>query len=174
MNAVFDIHDANPVELKQFGMLLVNVYSSLPDFPTPQQQPAYYQMLANIASFADKPSTRVLVCLNKDKELVGGLVYFGDMSQYGSGGTATTIPNASGIRLLAVDPKFRGSGAGKALTLTCIELARQQGHSQVLLHTTKAMQQAWSMYEKLGFCRYNELDFLQQELAVYGFRLQLN
>lgn len=38
---------------------------------------------------------------------------------------------------------------------------------------TKAMQSAWSMYGKLGFVRSEDLDFSQQDLAVYGFRLQL-
>jgi ribosomal protein S18 acetylase RimI-like enzyme len=113
------------------------------------------------------------VALSELDELVGGVVYFGDMSHYGSGGTATSVKNASGIRLLGVDPAFRNTGAGKALTLACIELARQSGHSQVILHTTKAMQLAWGMYEKLGFVRSEDLDFSQQALQIYGFRLTL-
>ncbi|CAB3798292.1 hypothetical protein LMG28614_04732 [Paraburkholderia ultramafica] len=130
-------------------------------------------MLDGIARFTEKPGARVLVALSERDELMGGVVYFGDMAQYGSGGTATSVQNASGIRLPGVDPAFRNTGAGKALTLACIELARQSGHSQVILHTTKAMQLAWGMYEKLGFARSEDLDFSQQGLQVYGFRLTL-
>ncbi|MFC5500176.1 GNAT family N-acetyltransferase [Caenimonas terrae] len=167
------IRDLRPGEAPALGRLLVAAYSQLEGFPTPQQQPRYYEMLAGIGSFADKPGARVLVAVSADGQLMGGVVYFGDMAQYGSGGAATAVRNASGIRLLGVDPAFRGSGAGKALTLACIRLAREQGHGQVILHTTQAMQVAWRLYESLGFVRAEDLDFSQQGLSVFGFRLAL-
>jgi GNAT superfamily N-acetyltransferase len=173
MKPSLSIRDGSADELARLGQLLVNVYAALPGFPSPDEQPGYYEMLANIARFTEKPGARVLVALSESGELVGGVVYFGDMSQYGAGGVATSIPNASGIRLLGVDPDFRGTGAGKALTLACVEIARKAGHSQVILHTTKAMQLAWGMYEKLGFVRSEDLDFSQQTLQIYGFRLTL-
>jgi len=33
------------------------------------------------------------------------------------------------------------------------------------------MRVAWSLYQKLGFERSPDLDFAQEELPVYGFRL---
>jgi hypothetical protein len=36
-----------------------------------------------------------------------------------------------------------------------------------------AMQIAWKMYENLGFKRSEDLDFMQGELPVFGFRLAL-
>lgn len=96
------------------------------------------------------------------------------MAEYGSGGTAPIVKNASGIRFLGIDPKFRKTGAGKALTNACIQRARENGHSQVVLHTTQAMQVAWALYEKLGFERSQDLDFIQGELPVFGFRLWLD
>jgi hypothetical protein len=36
-----------------------------------------------------------------------------------------------------------------------------------------AMQTAWKMYEKLDFKRSEDLNFMQGELPVFGFRLQL-
>ena len=167
------IRDVRPDEFDALGRLLVEVYGGLPGFPTPAEQPAYYEMLANIGRFTEKPAARVLVAVLPTGELVGGIVYFGDMAAYGSGGIATAIQNASGIRLLGVDPAFRGLGAGKQLTEACVRLARDKGHSQVILHTTKAMQTAWGLYERLGFVRSDDLDFLQQGFPVYGFRLLL-
>jgi hypothetical protein len=35
------------------------------------------------------------------------------------------------------------------------------------------MQIAWGLYERLGFVRSKDLDFSQQGLPVYGFRLAL-
>ena len=160
-------------EYELLGQLLVDVYSKLEGFPTAKEQPGYYEMLANIGSFNEQENTQVLVAISTEGELVGGVVYFSDMSQYGSGGTATEVKNASGIRLLGVDPKFRGSGVGKTLAMACIQAARDHGNSQVILHTTEAMQVAWAMYRKMGFQRSEDLDFMQEELPVFGFRLKL-
>lgn len=166
------IDDCTPGEGKTLGALMVAVYSSLPGFPSPTEQPRYYDMLANIRNLAERPGARVLVA-RMNGEVAGGVVYLGDMAHYGSGGTAGSRRNASGIRLLAVDPEWRGHGIGKALTEFCIELARKAGHREVVLHTTAAMQTAWKMYEGLGFRRDEELDFMQEALPVYGFSLPL-
>jgi ribosomal protein S18 acetylase RimI-like enzyme len=167
------IRDLHPSEFDALGRLMVDVYSKLEGFPTPAEQPRYYELLANIGRFVEKPDTRVLVAVSPAADLVGGVVYFGDMAHYGSGGIATSVRDASGIRLLAVDPRFRNSGAGKALTNACIRLARERGHSQVILHTTQAMQIAWALYERLGFVRAEALDFSQEGYPVFGFRLPL-
>ena len=172
MTQPLHIRDLREDEAVALGQLLVEVYSQLPGFPRPDEQPGYYAMLAGIGEFGKRPQTQVLVALH-DEALVGGVVYFGDMAQYGSGGSATAVPNAAGIRLLAVRPSARGLGVGKALTAACIARARAQQRAEVVLHTTKAMQVAWAMYEALGFVRSPDLDFLQGELPVFGFRLPL-
>jgi hypothetical protein len=43
----------------------------------------------------------------------------------------------------------------------------------LIIHSTMAMQTAWKMYERLGFKRSEDLDFMQGELPVFGFRLLL-
>lgn len=173
MTPQLTIRDLHPGEFEALGRLMVEVYSSLDGFPKPADQPRYYEMLAGIGRFTEKPSARVLVAVSPQGPLVGGVVYFGDMAEYGSGGVATSIQGASGIRLLGVDPKFRNAGAGKALAKACIQLARDAGHAQVILHTTQAMRIAWGLYERLGFTRSEDLDFSQQGLPVFGFRLKL-
>jgi len=173
VNIALNIRDAHPNEFDALGRLLVEAYATLDGFPSPADQPHYYEMPADIGRFSEKPSTRVLVATSAEDHLIGGVVYFADMSQYGSGGTAVSVKDASGIRLPGVDPEFRNSGAGKALTTACIQLAKDRGHSRVILHTTQAMPVAWGLYEKLGFARSEDLDFLQNGLPVFGFRLQL-
>ena len=167
------IRDLRPEDAVALGDLMVAVYSALEGFPSPEAQPAYYDLLRGIGRFTEKAGVRVLTAHTAEGQLVGGVVYFADMSQYGSGGTATQARNASGIRLLGIDPKFRGLGAGRALTEACIALAREAGHGQVILHTTKAMARAWALYERMGFRRSEDLDFLQQGFPVFGFRLEL-
>jgi GNAT superfamily N-acetyltransferase len=167
------IREIKPEDYEALGTIMVDVYSNLDGFPTPSEQPKYYKMLRNVGSLSEKPNTKVLIALSDKGKLLGGVVYFSDMAQYGSRGTATEQQNASGIRLLAVRRDTRRGGVGKALTMACIDLARKSGNKQVILHTTKSMQIAWGMYERLGFYRSEDLDFNQGELSVYGFRLNL-
>lgn len=167
------VRDALPDELVAFGKLLVAVYSDLDGFPPPSDQPRYYELLADVGRFARAPGARVLVAVSARDGLLGGVVYFGDMAEYGSDGSATSVRNASGIRLLGVSPRHRKAGVGRMLSLACIEMAREKRHAQVILHTTRAMGIAWRLYEKLGFRRADEFDFLQGSLPVYGFRLWL-
>jgi ribosomal protein S18 acetylase RimI-like enzyme len=174
MNPPVRVRELRKEEFETLGQLMVEVYSNLEGFPTPDEQPAYYALLANIGAFSDKKDASVLAAVTPDGDLMGGVVYFGDMAAYGSGGTATAVRNASGIRLLGVDPRFRNQGVGKALTHACIERARARGHAQVILHTTLAMQVAWALYESLGFKRSEDLDFRQGDLPVFGFRLRLS
>jgi len=169
----FIVRNALPEEFADIGQLMVGVYSGLEGFPSPDEQPAYYDMLSSIGSWTDKPDTELLIAVSADGKLGGAIVYFSDMSQYGSGGSATMEKNASGFRLLAVDPALRRRGIGRLLSQACIEKARALNQANVVIHTTKAMQPAWRMYESLGFERATDLDFMQQDLLVFGFRLAL-
>lgn len=167
----YTVRDAEPHEFSAAGELMVSVYSQLEGFPTKQEQPNYYTMLLNVGKLTEQPKTRLLVAASPKGSVVGAVVYFSDMQYYGSGGTATKEKNASGFRLLAVDSATRGKGIGKLLTKACIEIAKTE-NKQVIIHSTKAMEVAWTMYEKLGFVRSKNLDFMQGELPVFGFRLQ--
>ncbi len=95
------IREAWPEAFDDLGRLMVQVYSSLEGFPGPEVQPTYYDLLAHIGQMAGKPGARRLVA-TEGEDLLGGVVFFSDMAQYGSGGTATRERNASGFRLLAV------------------------------------------------------------------------
>lgn len=169
----YRIRKAEPQELREIGQLMVRVYSQLEGFPKPDQQPRYYELLANVGSLTQKPRTEILVAVSSDETIAAAVVYFGDMQHYASGGTATREKNAAGFRLLAVTEEARGNGLGKLLTRACIDKARKSGASQLIIHTTQAMQTAWRMYENLGFTRSLDLDFMQGELPVFGFRLPL-
>jgi GNAT superfamily N-acetyltransferase len=173
-NVESSIRNAMPAEFSEIGKLLVEVYSQLDGFPKETEQPEYYKLLANIGELTKKPNTELLVAVSSDKKIKGAVVYFSDMQYYGSGGTATQEKNAAGFRLLAVDSSARGQGIGKRLTNACISKTKNLGLKQLIIHSTKAMKVAWKMYEKLGFRRSEDLDFMQGELAVFGFRLMLD
>ncbi len=172
-NQAYTVRNAKSFEYSEIGKLMVRVYSRLEGFPKEDEQPAYYETLANVGVFTDKPETELLVAVSSKDKIVGAVVYFGDMKYCGSGGIATKEKNAAGFRLLAVDKEARGHGIGKLLTNECIIKTKQKKLSQVIIHTTKPMQTAWKMYEHMGFKRSEDLDFMQGELQVFGFRLFL-
>jgi len=166
------IRTATTGEFPLAGELMVKVYSQLEGFPKPDEQPEYYRMLANVGDLTKRPGTHIVVAEHQNA-IIGAVVFFSDMQYYGSGGTATAEKNAAGFRLLAVDPEARGLGAGRKLTIECIRRAKELKVDNLVIHTTKAMQVAWSMYEKLGFIRALDLDFMQGQLPVFGFRMSL-
>ena len=171
--ADFSIRLARPEEYPALGALTVEAYASLPGMPTVAEQPEYYALLRDVGKRATKASLRVFAAIDASGHVLGSIDFIGDMADYGSGGTASSMTDAAGIRLLAVTPASRGKGTGKRLTQFCIDRAREIGRRRVVLHSTRAMQTAWAMYERLGFARFPELDFKQGQLEVFGFALSL-
>lgn len=62
------------------------------------------------------------------------------------------------IRMLGVDPKYRGHGIAKELARMCLEHARATGEKVVALHTSEFMDAARHVYESLDFKRQREID----------------
>lgn len=69
-------------------------------------------------------------------------------------GTCAVIPRGEGaveLAKLAVADQLQGQGLGRRLTETSIAWARKQGAQKVVLVSSTKLQQALSLYEKLGF-----------------------
>ena len=63
------------------------------------------------------------------------------------------------FRMLAVSPEHRGRGVGSALAQWCVDRAREQGCTAVVLSTLPEMATAHRMYERMGFVRAPERDW---------------
>ncbi|WP_417028972.1 GNAT family N-acetyltransferase, partial [Cloacibacillus evryensis] len=55
---------------------------------------------------------------------------------------------------IGIDKAYWGLGIGKQLTKTCIECAREAGHTQLELEVVLENTHAMSMYKKTGFIEY--------------------
>jgi len=69
-------------------------------------------------------------------------------------------PGGSVLRLLAVDPTERGGGLGERLVGRCLAEAARRRRRFVGLHTAPAMATAKRLYERLGFERAPQHDFV--------------
>ena len=66
--------------------------------------------------------------------------------------------NWSYIRMVGVDPDFRGQGIARDLTKMCIAYAKLAQEKIIALHTSEFMDAARHLYESLGFQKVRELD----------------
>jgi ribosomal protein S18 acetylase RimI-like enzyme len=164
---------ARPEEYASLGKMLVSAYAALPGMPSPSEVPDYYDRLANVGGRAALPGLTVFVAKSEDGRLAASIDFIADMTQYGVDGPVSKLTDAAAVRLLAVDDAFRGQNVGRTMTCHCIDHARSLGRARLVLHTTKLMQAAWTIYERLGFMRYPEIDFQQAGIDVYGFQLDL-
>jgi ribosomal protein S18 acetylase RimI-like enzyme len=63
---------------------------------------------------------------------------------------------------------------GTALVLACMEEARRAGKARISLHTTLAMTGAQRLYERLGFQRAPERDWVPEPgVQLLGYVLEL-
>ena len=165
-----EIREAGPSEHEALGAITVAAYRGLRGGPLG----GYEDRLRDVAGRS--LDCVVLIAVGVAGEVMGGVTYVPHsetaMSEFSD-------PDAAGMRMLAVDPAHQGAGAGRALTLACIERAREEGRHRVMLHSTPEMKVAQAMYERLGFARAPELDEwvtdppLEDPIHLMGYVLEL-
>lgn len=164
----FLIRPVRPEEYEALGELTVAAYHSLPDVMNHQE--IYDRQLRDVARRADVSC--VLVAVDADGTLLGGVTYVrGPNDPY----SEELAEGEAGMRMLAVDPARQGRGVGRALTRTCLDLARTAGRRRLVLHTGSWMPAAIGLYESLDFVRRPELDFAPApgiDLIAYSFELE--
>jgi ribosomal protein S18 acetylase RimI-like enzyme len=77
------------------------------------------------------------------------------------------------IRMLAVDPAAQGRGVGTALIVACLDRARAEGRTGIFLHSLTIMTTAQRIYERLGFRRAPDRDWVFPDFTLLGFELDL-
>jgi ribosomal protein S18 acetylase RimI-like enzyme len=170
MNAsetTFLIRPVRPVEYQALGDLTVAAYHSVP-VVLPQQE-AYDGELRDVARRAT--TSCVLVAVSPAGQLLGGVTYVsGPDDPY----SEELREGEAGIRMLAVDPAHQGQSIGRALTQACIDRARANGRRRLVLHTGRWMPAAIRLYERMGFSRMPELDFVPvPAIALIAYGLEL-
>ena len=90
-----------------------------------------------------------------DGRVVGTIAFYADVRHEGW----SNLPAGwAGFRALAVAPRMRGAGIGKALVRRCIERTRDIGAETLGIHTISLLTDGVRLYERLGFVRCPEFD----------------
>jgi len=98
----------------------------------------------------------------------------GDQGSGAIVGTITLVPPGSPfielaeggeyeLRMLAVSPMERGRGIGRELAQAAMDRAIEQGATRIVLSTLETMHAAHRLYERMGFRRRHELDWVVRD-----------
>ncbi|GBF78433.1 putative N-acetyltransferase [Paenibacillus sp. 598K] len=126
---------------------------------------------ASILQSIDEAPTRARLVAELGGELVGSVFLF-DSSALAYGQPELGIDSPI-IRLLAVAPRARGAGVATELIRASARRALTAGAATLHLHTSDMMGSAVRLYERLGFERAYDKEFMNGDLLVKSYRLQL-
>jgi ribosomal protein S18 acetylase RimI-like enzyme len=147
------IRDVRNSELDETARLMVECYRQYADQIPEHLWKEYAEEIADVKRrlpFSD------LIVAERNGRIIGAVTYYADATMSEHEGWPEGFAE---IRLLAVDPNARGFGLGRLLTEECINRARNEGIRTIGLHTSKLMEVARDMYERMGFQRAPEFDF---------------
>ncbi len=159
------VREVRPEEYTRAGQIIVAAYAALPG---QHMSGGYAAELADVARRSIE--AEVLVAL--EDHLMGCVTFVPDSS---SPWAEALGPDEAAIRMLGVDPAAQGRGAGVRLVDACIERARSLGRSGLFLHSTPWMTSAHRLYERAGFRRVPDRDWIPiPEVPLLAFLLDLD
>jgi ribosomal protein S18 acetylase RimI-like enzyme len=141
-------------------------------YKTSVPAPAWESYLKDLEDVHSRLAVSQLIVAEVNKQVVGTITLYMEGSHYSS---PKGLPKGwAGIRLLAVHPAHRGRGIGHKLMEECIRRCREHKVVTIGLHTTKFMDIARRMYERMGFRHIPEFDFQPAPgVDVTAYRLDL-
>lgn len=106
--------------------------------------PTFQSKIANMSSLAEIGE---IIVAEAENQIVGAVAYVGP----GTVKADFFRQEWPIMRMLVVAPTFRGLGIGRVLAEECFLRAQRDGASVFALHTSKIMQIALPMYQRMGF-----------------------
>lgn len=166
-DAGLEIREVRPDEWDALGDVTLAAYTALPGAHLDN---GYADELRDVGARAAGAEVLVAVTTVGDRRVVGGVTYVPGPGPYAE----LVEEGEAGFRHLAVAPDCEGSGVGRRLVEACIERARAAGRSRLVLHTTPWMTRAQELYQRLGFERAPELDWVPvPTVPLLGYALDL-
>lgn len=161
-----EIREALPEEYEAAGRITADAFVDLVG------EASLGGYLDHLRDAASRAADAVLLVAVDDDGIVGTVTYVDDP---GSRLAQTLMPGEVGIRSLAVAPGTQGRGVGAALMQVCLDRARAEGRSRIVLHTTEVMRNARRIYDRMGFVRDPTRDLSPvPDMLLPGFVLELS
>lgn len=111
--------------------------------------------LAELVDVRPRFAVAQVLVAEHGERIVGTIAFYADVRHEGW----SNLPAGwAGFRALAVAPRMRGAGIGKALVQHCIERTRNLGAETLGIHTISLLTDAVRLYQRLGFLRCPEFD----------------
>jgi ribosomal protein S18 acetylase RimI-like enzyme len=162
------LRNARPEELDEVAQLLKRAYLQYEKSLPPDSWKSYLEDIMDVRS---RLSESDLIVAELNGKLAGAVTLYTDKRIPAAEGWPA---GWAGIRLLGVDPAYRGHSIGRALMEECIRRCREKGITTIGLHTSELMSVAMKMYEKMGFKRATEFDFHPAPgVVVMAYRLDI-
>jgi ribosomal protein S18 acetylase RimI-like enzyme len=153
-------------EYRRAGEVVVAAYEALPGA---HNSAGYAAELADIDRRVEE--AEVFVAIDGD-DVIGCVTLVPDAT---SPWAEMLADGEAGIRLLAVEPACQRRGVGQLLLDACVSRAVELGRKGLLLHSTPWMNAAHRLYERNGFARLPERDWLPDpDVPLLAFRLDLD
>jgi ribosomal protein S18 acetylase RimI-like enzyme len=170
MQASVLVRTARPADRGAIARLTLAAYR---EYATIMEPSAWYALDQAVrSSLVDDSGVTRLVAELQGAIAGSAALYARDAAAYGDLAELTPWPE---VRLIAVDPRFRGRGVARALVDECIRRARASGATALGLHTSRSMRDAVRLYERMGFVRDPEHDFQPPGAElVEGYLLRLD
>jgi GNAT superfamily N-acetyltransferase len=126
-------------------------------------------MLAGLSKTSALGATGEIIIAEIQHKIAGAVAYFGpDRPKAPFFDQRWPI-----IRMLVVDPAFRGKGIGRVLSNECVARAKRDGSPIIALHTSPIMTVALPMYLRMGFTKAHDAPpIFGVPYAVYTKTLQ--
>ncbi|HEY7668481.1 MAG TPA: GNAT family N-acetyltransferase [Actinomycetota bacterium] len=143
-----EIREALEEEHEEVGRVTAGAYAEFAR-PGDGDWEEYLERIADVPGRADR--TTILVAV--EGTVIVGSATLELLARVEEPEDPPLRPHEAHIRMLGVDPAWRGRGVGGLLMETCERLALERGKTLMTLHTTQRMAAARRMYERLGYER---------------------
>ena len=162
------VRRARPDEFEALGEITAGAYVGDGLLSAETDSP-YLGVLRDVADRA--ATAEVLVAIDGEGTVLGGVTFVAGAGPYAD----LAQPGEAEFRTLAVAGAARGLGAGEALVRACVDRARDlAGCTRVVISTQPSMTSARRLYERLGFIRMPDRDWMPVPhitLLTYGLDL---
>ena len=160
MSDEIEIHAVRESEYVAAGEATAGAYR---EFASPSSV-NWEPYLARIADVADRAQRTTVLVATVNGAIAGSATLELD-GRTNPEWTEPLAADEAHLRMLGVDPAYRGRGVARHLVVACLEVARAHGKRVLTLETTAVMTAAQQLYASMGF------DSTGERLTPDGTRL---